>query len=280
MAARERSPEYYDDILREAVTEAAAEGLRVYKEADDGLESAPKEDETSVTAADFAANDTMMGILGPTGIPISSEETKPRPPLVPGRVWVVDPIDGSKYLENPDNEDSVAAMAGLLEDGVVKVAALCILGTREVFAAGLGRGAWKSVDGSTPERLPKLPETQLQNGLHVLVGSHVPNEIRAMQKELGLEEKKFGGLGIKVARMAEGTGHLHARDKRPPKPHDTVIKLIGEEVGVIVSDLRGRPFSYDNITKDNRHPGDGLVIASSRAIHRAVLGRFEHRWAA
>jgi myo-inositol-1(or 4)-monophosphatase len=106
-----------DDLnrIREAL-QAAAEAIRPF------TPGAVEYDEKSsrgdpVTAADLAANDVLHAILPSDGEGWLSEETADSPERLPcHRVWVVDPLDGTR--EFVDGIPEWCISVGLVEDGV------------------------------------------------------------------------------------------------------------------------------------------------------------------
>ena len=103
------------DRIREAL-EAAAEAIRPFSPgAVDYDEKSSRGD--PVTAADLAANDVLQAILPSAGEGWLSEETADSPERLPcRRVWVVDPLDGTR--EFVDGIPEWCISVGLVEDGI------------------------------------------------------------------------------------------------------------------------------------------------------------------
>jgi myo-inositol-1(or 4)-monophosphatase len=85
-----------DDLARiEAALDAAAEALAPFTPG--AIASRMKEGDDPVTAADLAVNEVLLGILPRSGEGWLSEETKDDAArLAADRVWVVDPVDGTR----------------------------------------------------------------------------------------------------------------------------------------------------------------------------------------
>ena len=106
-----------DDLarIREALA-AAAEAIRPFTPgAVDYEEKSSRGD--PVTAADLAANEVLLGLLPTQGEGWLSEETADNPErLQHRRVWVVDPLDGTREFVDGIPEWSISV--GLVEDGI------------------------------------------------------------------------------------------------------------------------------------------------------------------
>ena len=130
--------EYELTILSQAMSEAGREALRL---ASAGFETFTKADQSPVTSADLAVNRILQDRLS-TAFPedgwLSEETTDNDTRLSRKRVWIVDPIDGTRSFVRglPEFCLSVA----LVENGVPTVAAIFNPATGEFFSAIRGRG--------------------------------------------------------------------------------------------------------------------------------------------
>jgi len=106
-----------EDLARiEEALRAAAEAIRPFVPGDvDFDEKSSRGD--PVTAADLAANDVLLQILPSEGEGWLSEESADSPErLLDRRVWVVDPLDGTR--EFVDGVPEWCLSVGLVEDGI------------------------------------------------------------------------------------------------------------------------------------------------------------------
>ena len=125
-------------IVTEAITTAGAEALRL---ASQGFETHIKPDRSPVTSADLAVNailhDCLLGLFPDDGW--LSEESPDSPArLEKARVWVIDPIDGTKAYISRDPEFCISV--ALVERGRPVVAAIFNPSTNELFSARRGGG--------------------------------------------------------------------------------------------------------------------------------------------
>ncbi len=125
-------------ILSDAMTEAGREVLRL---AATGFETYTKPDHSPVTSADLAVNHilhTRLSAAFPEDGWLSEETADHEERLSRKRVWIVDPIDGTRSFVRglPEYCLSVA----LVENGLPIVAAIFNPATGEFFSAIRGRG--------------------------------------------------------------------------------------------------------------------------------------------
>ncbi len=142
------------DLLIAAVRDAGALAMTLFGKP---VETWTKPDETPVTAADLAVNDLIKARLGEArpGYGWLSEETEDnRARMGKDRVWVVDPIDGTKAFIRGEPGFSIAV--ALLERDRPIHAVIFNPATDEFFEAGAGAGArlnGRPIQVSTAERI-------------------------------------------------------------------------------------------------------------------------------
>lgn len=125
-------------ILNEAIRTAGAEALRF---ASDGFEIHTKSDQSPVTSADLAVNQILQShllALFPHDGWLSEESPDSPARLQKSRVWVIDPIDGTKAFIRGEPEYCISV--ALVEEGRPVVAAVFNPSTDELFAATRGGG--------------------------------------------------------------------------------------------------------------------------------------------
>ena len=125
-------------ILNDAIRTAGAEALRL---ASDGFETHTKSDHSPVTSADLAVNQILQSHLlavFPHDGWLSEESSDGPARLQKARVWVIDPIDGTKAFIMGEPEFCISA--ALVEEGRPVLAAIFNPSTDELFAAMRGGG--------------------------------------------------------------------------------------------------------------------------------------------
>ncbi|WP_238119907.1 MULTISPECIES: 3'(2'),5'-bisphosphate nucleotidase CysQ [unclassified Xanthobacter] len=128
--------------LSDAVAEAGALALSMFRS---GVKAWSKDDRSPVTEADLAVDRYLhqrLTALAPDYGWLSEETADAAARLTRRRVWVVDPIDGTRGFMNgaPDWAVSVA----LVEDGRPLLAALFAPMLEEMFTARRGAGAHRN----------------------------------------------------------------------------------------------------------------------------------------
>ena len=125
-----------------AAVRAGASIMRVYKNRDD-YDISLKSDRTPITIADKLAHETIREYLGPTRIPILSEEG--RQMRYEERrnwelYWLVDPLDGTVEFIKGNNEFTVNI--ALMENNVCMGAVVYVPYYAKMYVAGRGSGAF------------------------------------------------------------------------------------------------------------------------------------------
>ena len=132
-------------VAREAAVRA---GEVIARYAAGDRESWDKSDDNPVTQADLEANETILGVIHAAfpGDAVLSEETADSPArLDSDRLWVIDPLDGTK--EFIEGVPQFAVSIGLVEADQPVVGAIYQPLTRECFWASEGGGAF--ADGTS-----------------------------------------------------------------------------------------------------------------------------------
>ena len=128
------------DVLKQAVAEAGRAIADMRKK---GVEISHKSNNDILTQADLCADNILKSTLT-TNFPdygwLSEESVDDARRLTIKRVWVVDPIDGTK--EYAAGIPEYAVSAALVEDGKPVLACVFNPETNEMFSAMKGKGAW------------------------------------------------------------------------------------------------------------------------------------------
>ena len=123
--------------LFNAAVRAGASIMRVYKNLDD-YDISLKDDKTPITLADRVAHKTIREYLGPTRIPILSEEGR-KMRYEERRnwelYWLVDPLDGTVEFIKGNNEFTVNI--ALMENNVCMGAVIYVPYFEKMYIAGL-----------------------------------------------------------------------------------------------------------------------------------------------
>ncbi|MCG8466595.1 MAG: 3'(2'),5'-bisphosphate nucleotidase CysQ, partial [Gemmatimonadetes bacterium] len=226
-----------------------------------------------VTAADHAANRAILAVLGrerPDDRVLSEESPPPTDGGAEGRLWVVDPLDGTKEFIARNGEFSV--MVGLATDGAAALGAVFQPAIDCVFAGVVGEGAWAlsaSGDDWSAETLRVAPDAPLRTPIRfVRSRSHPDERLARLAAELGeIDEVISGSVGIKCALVARDAADLYVHPVPYLKEWDTCApEAVLRGAGGRVTDCSGSPLSYGD--PDPRQRG-GIFAATPAAWEHA-----------
>jgi 3'(2'), 5'-bisphosphate nucleotidase len=237
-----------ETLLKDIVALAHRAGtaiLDVYSREDFG--TTYKEEGSPLTLADRAANSVItagLAAIAP-GIPILSEESKVEPYEVRKnwrRLWIVDPLDGTKEFIKRNGEFTVNI--ALVEHGrpLLGVVYAPALGVTYYGARGFGAFRLKS-SASVPV---SVSAPVAGSPVKVVASrSHRGDALDGFLEKAGPYEVVSMGSSLKFCLVAEGTAHLYPR-LGPTMEWDTAAAhCVVEAAGGKVTDLEGRALVYN-----------------------------------
>jgi len=223
-------------LLTSAIACTLAAGkaiLAVYESSH--LDVQKKADDSPLTLADRRAHEIILAGIGALGIPVLSEEGRHIPfderkgwP----RLWVVDPLDGTKEFIKRNGEFTVNV--ALVEGGRPTLGVIFVPVTDTLYFADLERGAykigacgqagmdagWSGRDDNlasllrAARRLPLEPE-QVRPVTIMGSRSHATPELEAyvesMRRQHGRVDFISAGSSLKICRVAEGRADIYPR---------------------------------------------------------------------
>ena len=260
------------EIAKRAALDAGAEILRIYTDPSQDFGVEKKSDNSPLTLADKAAHLCIMRHLQETGIPVLSEEGQHLPfseRQTWKRLWVVDPLDGTKEFIKKNGEFTVNI--ALVEDGNPVLGVIYIPVTDILYYGIAGEGAWKETPsdspsvGRTKESLPI--EEEREEGRLVIVASrsHMNAEteeyIDQLRKNHDSIQLVSSGSSIKICLVAEGFADAYPRFA-PTMEWDTAAgDAIARASGCSVVNVQtGAPLLYN---KEDLHNPRFLVKAGA-----------------
>ena len=238
-----------DAALRDAVIAlaraAAAAILAIY---DAGFDVTHKADDSPLTAADLASHHCIVDGLArlTPGIPVLSEESAEDGSAADrhawSRLWLVDPLDGTREFIKRNGEFTVNI--ALIEDGVATFGVIQAPATGALWWGGAGLGAFAR-DTAGHDRALRV-RAPASAPLRVAASrSHRDARTEAFMARMGEVEAVGVGSSLKFCRLAEGAIDLYPRFG-PTSEWDTAAgQAIVEGAGGAVLDPRGRPFRYN-----------------------------------
>lgn len=253
---------------------AGSEVWRIQKAGELGVELKPGDE--PVTVADRIASEMIVEGLHkafPTD-PLISEELTPEPgALGSKRLWLIDPIDGTKDFIT--GSDGYAVMIGLCIDGRPRMGVVHLPAQDRTYWA-TPDGAFVRV-GTTVRPLQVSAVAKATDAKLVASKSHRSDHLDKVKAELQIsDELNIASVGAKLGLIATGVRDLYVNPATKTKAWDTCApEAILVRAGGQITDLLGRPIDYTTELKHQR----GLVASNGR-IHDEVVGKlapmFQH----
>jgi myo-inositol-1(or 4)-monophosphatase len=250
-------------LLADAVREAGALALSLFRT---GVKNWIKGASSPVSEADIAVNDFLEKRLReatPDYGWLSEESADDPARLGQRRLWVVDPIDGTRnYLAG--KEDWCVSVA-LVENGSPLLGSVFAPAYDEFFFAARGKGA--SCNGAA---LHATPGTELD---FARVAGPKPL-IERLKKTLGdiTLHPRIGSLALRLCRVADGRldaafagGNSHDWDL-------AAADLMVQEAGGNMTALAG-----DAILYNRPEVTHGVLVAAGRDRHAEIIEHFRRR---
>jgi 3'(2'), 5'-bisphosphate nucleotidase len=203
---------------------------------------------------------------------ILSEENGNIPQDYSGRVWMVDPLDGTK--EFLKGRDCFGINIGLLENGEPVFGCLYIPARNKVFYAEKGKGAFEK-KGNKFEQLLVNDIKTIE--MARLVTRNFSGETRPIEEEINkmsfLERIPEGGIGAKLTMIASGNAEAHINTNFKVSKWDTLATgLILEEAGGVITDFDGKKLDY---TKPSPLWDRSFVASNNWDIHVKIIERLK-----
>jgi myo-inositol-1(or 4)-monophosphatase len=214
-----------------------------------------------VTTADIEANHRIREIIQakfPQDGWLSEEDSDNPGRLTSSRVWIVDPIDGTK--EFIEGVPQFAVSIGFVVDGQPKVAMVYNPAEEQLYRAAAGQGA--DLNG----KQIRVTSRQDMHGALLLVSRSEP--LRKFQVFVDVcEIRSVGSIAYRLAKVAggEGDGTLTFRSI-----HEWDVcagMLIAEEAGGKVVDGNGKRPLFNR--RDPKHHG---IVAANEKLTDGIQG--------
>jgi 3'(2'), 5'-bisphosphate nucleotidase len=222
-----------------------------------------------VTAADREANELIVTHLRkefPDDGILAEESTDNDDRLKKDRVWLIDPMDGTKNFIQRDGD--FAVQIGLAVSGET-VAGVVFQPTRDLlYRAARGGGAWME-DAQRVARMNVSDRTQPGDMVLASSRSHRSPRMERVVSAFGFKaETRRGSVGVKMGLIAEQKADLYLHLSPSTKQWDTSApEIILTEAGGTVTDLFGQPLRYNGVRIDNQNG----VVATNGVAHRLVI---------
>ena len=222
-----------------------------------------------VTEADKRANELIVDGLSrafPKDSIVAEETEDQSGALNHGRVWYIDPLDGTRDFVAKNGEFCV--MIGLAVDGLARLGLVYGPVEQVLFAGVTDQFAWKET-GSSRIPLSVSNVSRLEELRLVVSRSHPSSLIDDFRHRTGItRELRCGSVGLKVGLIASNQADVYIEPSRLSSAWDACgPEAIVRGAGGRFTDMAGQAMIYGGNDLRNQK---GLV-ATNAACHELVL---------
>ena len=227
-----------------------------------------------VTIADRTASKIIVEGLSaafPDDGILSEEEFDDRQRLGKKRVWIIDPLDGTKgFIEK--NGD-FAVQIGLAEYGASILGVVFLPLENILYFASYADGAFMVEKDEKPRRLRVSEKTDFGEMLLASSRNHRSPRMNRVFDDFDLkQEVRRGSVGLKVGLIARQIADLYIHLSPRTKQWDTCApEIILREAGGEMTDLFGAKIIYNT---DDVHNYNG-VLASNGISHKTAAAQLK-----
>lgn len=247
-------------LLAGAVREAGALAMSYF---DRGLKGRAKADNTPVSEADLAANDLLherLRLARPDYGWLSEESADDAARLDAGRVWIVDPIDGTRAFLGRRSDWAVSV--ALVERGRPVLGAVFGPVEDELFIARAGGGTY--LNG----RRIAVADRERIEGARLIAG---PDQLRAKPGREDwppVERIWVNAITYRLARIAAGDVHGTFALTGKAEWDLAAAALLVQEAGGRVTDAQGSPLRFNQ-----PNPRINGLVAAGPRLHALLVAR-------
>jgi 3'(2'), 5'-bisphosphate nucleotidase len=223
-----------------------------------------------VTAADREANELIVQRLAaefPDDGILAEESADTERRLDKDRVWMIDPMDGTKNFIQRDGD--FAVQIGLAVNGE-SVAGVVYQPVRDVlYRAARGAGSWIEAPDQSAARMSVSGVVAPHEMVLASSRSHRSPRMELVVSRFGFkDEVRRGSVGVKIGLITERLADLYMHLSPSTKQWDTCApEIILIEAGGRLTDLFGQPLTYNGVRVDNRNG----IVATNGAAHEMVI---------
>jgi 3'(2'), 5'-bisphosphate nucleotidase len=227
-----------------------------------------------VTAADREANELIVSRLQkefPDDGILAEESVDNEHRLARDRVWLIDPMDGTKNFINRDGD--FAVQIGLAVGGESVLGVVYQPVRKVLYRAARHGGAWIEAGETNAARMAVSNLTRPSEMVLASSRSHRSPRMERMVSAFGFkDETQRGSVGVKVGLIAERQADVYLHLSPRTKQWDTCgPEAILAEAGGRLTDLFGQPLRYNGVRIDNRNG----IVATNGAAHEMVIEKLK-----
>jgi 3'(2'), 5'-bisphosphate nucleotidase len=214
-----------DHELAVRLAEAAGEGLLLVRA--EGHEGRALKD-----AGDAAAQAVLADLLAehrPDDAVLSEEASDDKARLTASRVWIIDPLDGTREFSEPPRDDWAVHVA-LWEDGDLVAGAVAQPALGETFSTAR----------------PRLVPPRTSERVRIAVSrTRPPAFVEAMAEEMGAELVPMGSAGVKVMSVVRDVADAYVHAGGQYQWDNAAPVAVARAAGLHCSRVDGSPLVYN-----------------------------------
>ena len=224
-----------------------------------------KDDDSPITQADIESNKILKEVLEETGIAILSEEdVDDKKRLSEGKIWIIDPLDGTTDFVNKTGEFTV--MVGLVEKQKSILGIIYWPIKKKMYLAESGKGAF--CHDEEWEKIEVTMMSEIQN-CHALVSRHhLSEKEKKLLDKMEISVVTSIGSSLKVTEIASGEAEIYLTTTNKMKQWGTCASnCIISEAGGKMTDISGKEMVYNT---ESVHHENGILVTNG-LIHQDAL---------
>ncbi len=233
---------------------ATVAGERLLEVRQEGLEGRELKD-----AGDRAAHELLMALLAehrPGDAVLSEEGKDDKARLQRDRVWIVDPLDGTREFSEVPRDDWAVHVA-LWADGELVAGAVAQPALGETFSTGAP---------------PVVPPSSAPRPRIAVSRSRPPAFVHALAEELGADLVAMGSAGVKVISVARDITDAYVHAGGQYEWDSAAPVAVARAAGLFTSRIDGTPLAYNQ--EDVYLPD--LIVCRPELAERIVAFVKEH----
>ena len=225
-------PDHLDDDHALAAWLATTAGERLLEVRREGLVGRQLKD-----AGDRAAHELLVELLAahrPEDAVLSEEAADDKRRLGSRRVWIVDPLDGTREFSEPPRDDWAVHVA-LWEDGELTAGAVAQPALGETFDTG---------------HPPLVPPRTSERPRIAVSRTRPPAFVEAMAAEIDAELVPMGSAGVKVISVVRDVSDAYVHAGGQYEWDSAAPVAVARAAGLFTSRVDGSPLRYnqDNVS--------------------------------
>jgi 3'(2'), 5'-bisphosphate nucleotidase len=184
------------------------------------------------------------------------------------RVWIIDPLDGTKGFI--DKNGDFAVQIGLSEKGKSILGVVFLPNENALYYALKNAGAYLVLDNDTPKRLQTSDKTDFERMNLAVSRNHRSPKMNRVMKEFNLQKEiRRGSVGLKIGLIAKQVCDLYIHFSPRTKHWDTCApEIIVEEAGGKLTDIFGERIVYNTFDVQNHN---GILASCGESAHEKAI---------